>query len=239
MLLPEATIRLSPAEIQHISRKRACSPRCLCCCAATQVTGVEQAAAVVGGWSCSTGVNSSRSSQVPHSSSSSSTSRDFSAPAVRTALFATPIVFLGSDAGSPGQLLQQCRQQSLVLQVHDRTAKPEAPEYPISTAAAAAVEPVSDSNTGAGAAVASKGKAAAAAAAAAVPTAANAATSCSSAESQTDDGQVFAVASVSLMALVRGATNIKFAVPLCPMSTVRGAASLSWKRRPGNYMQVG
>jgi len=52
------------------------------------------------------------------------------------------------------------------------------------------------------------------------------------------DGQVYGLAELSLLDLARGAVYSSFNLPVRPCSTVRGAASLDWKSRPGNYMQV-
>jgi hypothetical protein len=41
-----------------------------------------------------------------------------------------------------------------------------------------------------------------------------------------------------LLDLARGAVYSSFHLPVKPCSTVRGAASLDWRGRPGNYMQV-
>ncbi len=44
------------------------------------------------------------------------------------------------------------------------------------------------------------------------------------------------IARVPLLDLARGGTcSLRFKVPLAPYTTIRGAASLDWTRRPGNY----
>lgn len=43
------------------------------------------------------------------------------------------------------------------------------------------------------------------------------------------------IARVPLHDLSRGATCVRFAAPIAPHTTIRGAASLDWATRPGNY----
>lgn len=94
------------------------------------------------------------------------------------------------------QLLDWCRSSPLVLQVHDRTAVPDPPEFPIAQ------------DEGAEGAQAE------------------------------DEGYVCAQARVPLLDLARGSTRRAFTAPLLPYSTIRGAASLDWAKRPGNYVEV-
>ncbi len=56
-----------------------------------------------------------------------------------------------------------------------------------------------------------------------------------SAAAQEDEGWVCGIARISLLDLVRGRTHMRFAAPLAPYTTIRGAASLDWGRRPGTY----
>lgn len=56
-------------------------------------------------------------------------------------------------------------------------------------------------------------------------------------QTDADDGYVCGIARLHLLDL-HGYSQSKFKVPLMPYTTIRGAASLDWKSRPGNYMQV-
>lgn len=55
---------------------------------------------------------------------------------------------------------------------------------------------------------------------------------------QEDEGYVCGIARISLLDLARGATRQAFHAPLLPHTTIRGAASLDWTTRPGNYAEV-
>lgn len=51
-------------------------------------------------------------------------------------------------------------------------------------------------------------------------------------------GTVFGAAQLSLADLLRGRTSIVSEANLAPATTVRGAAGLDWRRRPGRYMEA-
>ncbi|GFR51407.1 hypothetical protein Agub_g13845, partial [Astrephomene gubernaculifera] len=53
------------------------------------------------------------------------------------------------------------------------------------------------------------------------------------------EGYVCGVARVSLLDLARGYTRFSFHANIAPHTTVRGAASLDWTKRPGNYAEAG
>lgn len=53
-----------------------------------------------------------------------------------------------------------------------------------------------------------------------------------------DDGEVYASASVSMADLAKGRTGCRFSLPLQPVSTIRGGSCLDWKSRPGRYLEV-
>lgn len=55
---------------------------------------------------------------------------------------------------------------------------------------------------------------------------------------QEDEGYVCGQARIPLLDLARGYTRRAFTAPLLPYSTIRGAASLDWAKRPGNYVEV-
>lgn len=201
---------------------------------------------------------SSWSTVAPASAQASSSSS--SRLSVRSASFAVPLVFLAADAGGPAQLLQLCRSSRLELQVHDRTAKPvpglplpppsAAPSPRDSTctvsprngpqAAAAAGGKPAPAAAAAAAAKQQGSATAAAAGAAAVPATAvmTVAPAATAAAAIDGGGQVFAVARLPMLELLRGGVSAKFVLPLQPGSTVRGAASLDWSSRPGNYTEV-
>lgn len=191
---------------------------------------------------------------------------DSDAMTVRAATFATPIIVLGCDVGKQ-QLAQLCRSATLQLQVHDRTALPDPAPFTAArmaqrqqqlqqqqqqAAAAAAASAVKGGGTrgGGGAKQSAAAKAASLKASSATqqqqPPPANttgteadssgpdAATSAAPA----DEGEVFGAAAVSLVDLARGRTACCFALPLRPMSTIRGGSCLDWKGRPGRYLEV-
>ena len=99
--------------------------------------------------------------------------------------------------------MRGCKEEPLIVEVHDRTAIPDPPEFPLP-----------DDQESATAASNGKGKA-------------------------KDDGYVCGIARMPLHDLLKGRTLVKFRVPLLPFSTIRGAASLDWTTRPGNYCHAG
>lgn len=193
----------------------------------------------------------------------SNTGHDRDALSVRTATFATPTIIFGADVGKQ-QLLQLCRSTPVQLQVHDRTALPEAAPF---TAARMQRQkqlqqqqqqrPPSEGKAGArgsaakqaaavkGSAAPSALKAPAAQPAVAASAASKAAASADSpveppvvAAVVSDDGEVYASASVSMADLVKRRTGCRFSLPLQPVSTIRGGSCSDWKSRPGRYLEV-
>jgi hypothetical protein len=187
--------------------------------------------------------------------------------AVRTATFGAPVILLGCDVGRQ-QLVQLCRSKGVQLQVHDRTALPEPAPFTaarmqrqkqqqqqqqtpaLSSKAARSSIVKQPPGKAASRTAPSQAAAVAPAAAAASAGAGPAGTSTPAAEpggasvpadspTVTVDGEVYAYASVSLAELAKGGTNCCFALPLRPVSTIRGGACLDWKRRPGRYLEVG
>lgn len=55
---------------------------------------------------------------------------------------------------------------------------------------------------------------------------------------QDDEGHVCGLATIPLLELMRGALRQPIHAPLRPHTTIRGAASLDWTTRPGNYVEV-
>ncbi|KAG2498371.1 hypothetical protein HYH03_003630 [Edaphochlamys debaryana] len=125
----------------------------------------------------------------------------------RYILFGQPEIFFAGDfPGGGEEALALARDSPLLVEVHDRTAIPEPPEFPVEETITTTGEAPPDG-------------------AAAPP-----------AESE---GYVCALARIPLLDLARGYTRFKVAANLAPHTTVRGAASLDWTKRPGNYAEAG
>jgi hypothetical protein len=121
---------------------------------------------------------------------------------IRDVEFGSPEVYLAADY-SLEALVRACKEEPLVIQVHDRSSIPEPPEFPLP-------DELEGAEGAQGGQRASK-----------------------------DDGYVCGIARMPLHDLLKGRTQVKFRVPLLPFSTIRGAASLDWATRPGNYCHAG
>ncbi|EFJ51585.1 hypothetical protein VOLCADRAFT_87753 [Volvox carteri f. nagariensis] len=143
----------------------------------------------------------------------------------RYILFGQPEVFLAGDLPGGGEgALALCRESPLLVEVHDRTAIPEPPEFAVMED-----DDEEEEEEGGDGVTAAPG----------TPTPEGALTAKDNGGLPESEGYVCGLARVSLLDLARGYTHFKFNVNLAPHTTVRGAASLDWTKRPGNYVEAG
>ncbi|GAX72591.1 hypothetical protein CEUSTIGMA_g47.t1 [Chlamydomonas eustigma] len=114
----------------------------------------------------------------------------------RDVLFTGCEVLLAGDY-TVDELTRWSRECPLVVEVHDRTAIPDPPEFPVA------------SSEGEDPSVAGE-----------------------------DEGYVCGIARLSLLDLSKNYTSVRLRGPILPHTTIRGAASLDWTKRPGNYAQA-
>ena len=193
VILPQRAKRLpdAPSTMQLLANK--CSPTTLKINwppSSSLLTGEsrEQRAANVGQWR-------ERDDDGDHDQGDAASAVSGSKVHIRDVEFGCPEVYLAADYPLEG-LVRACKEEPLIVQVHDRTSIPDPPEFPL---------PQDQEGGGA------KGQKA------------------------KDDGYVCGIARMPLLELLKGRTFFKFRVPLLPFSTIRGAASLDWTTRPGNY----